>query len=84
MMRIHTKAFAISCGIVCGLCLCALTICGFFLGFGEGLLKLLISLLPGFNISPLGSIIGLGYGFAIGCFLGGLKATLYNRIYVRM
>lgn len=43
-------------------------------------LQLLSQFFIGYRVSFLGSIIGFGYGFAIGTFAGALFAGIYNKI----
>jgi len=83
-MRIHTKALAISSGIVFGLIVCLKTLAGMYLGYGMECLKIFQSIYPGYSISVVGSIIGLVYGFLSGAIVVGLIGWIYNRIFVRM
>ena len=84
MMRIHTKALAISCGIVCGGLICIKTLLGYFFGYGMEYLIILSSIYPGYSVSVVGSIIGLIYGFLNGAIVAGLVSWLYNKIFVRI
>ena len=43
-------------------------------------LQLLSQFFIGYRVSFLGSIIGFGYGFALGTFTGALFAGIYNKI----
>ena len=43
-------------------------------------LQLLSQLFIGYRVSFLGSIIGFGYGFALGTLAGALFAGIYNKI----
>ncbi|MCK4752199.1 MAG: bacteriophage holin [Planctomycetes bacterium] len=77
-MRLNVKAFALACGLLWGLGLCLLTwwIIAFEGATGE--VTMIGRLYKGYTISPIGSVIGLGWGFLDG-FLGGLIfAWLYN------
>lgn len=79
-MRLNVKAFAVTCGIVWGLGLFALT---WWIMLFEGPTKERTSigrLYRGYRISPLGSLIGLVYGFFDALFGGAVFAWLYNRL----
>jgi hypothetical protein len=84
MMRIHTKALALSCGIVFGLIICVKTLAGFFFGYAPGCLELFSGAFPGYSVSIVGSVIGLLYGFISGGIIGGLVGFFYNRLFVRL
>ena len=43
-------------------------------------LQLLSQFFIGYRVSFVGSIIGFGYGFALGTFAGALFAGIYNKI----
>ena len=43
-------------------------------------LQLLSHVFIGYRVSFVGSIIGFGYGFAVGTFAGALFAGIYNKI----
>jgi hypothetical protein len=43
-------------------------------------LQLLSQMFIGYRVSFIGSIIGFGYGFALGTFAGALFAGIYNKI----
>jgi hypothetical protein len=52
-----------------------------------GHLKLLAHYFPGYSVTPLGALLGLGYGFLSGFVLGVALATLVNlnhAIYLRL
>ncbi len=77
-MKLQIKAFALTCGLIWGLGLLALT--WWIIAF-EGATRdmLLIGhVYRGYNISPAGSIIGLLWGFADGFIGGAIFAWLYN------
>jgi hypothetical protein len=77
-MKLNIKAFAVACGIMWGL--------GLFLGtwwimLFEGATKetMFISLIyRGYNISAVGSLLGLVWAFFDGLIAGALFAWLYN------
>lgn len=82
-MNLNIKAFGLTCGIVWGIGLFALT--WWIIGF-EGATHettLIGRLYIGYNISPLGSIIGLVWAFFDGLIGGLVFAWLYNTIVKR-
>lgn len=79
-MKLNVKAIALSSGIIWGLGLFFLTwwIIAFEGQTGE---QTFIGMLyRGYNISAMGSIIGLIWGFADGLIGGFIFAWLYNKI----
>ena len=79
-MALNAKSFALTGGILWGLCMLITTILSVTTGYGTALLELMGSLYPGYSISWLGSIIGLVYGFIDG-FIGlYIFAWLYNKL----
>ena len=84
MMRIHSKALALSCGIVFGGVILIKTLAGFFFGYGLQCLEIIETLYPGYDISAVGSVIGFLYGFLTGGIIGGFIGVIYNRIFVRL
>ncbi len=77
-MKLNVKAFALACGLIWGLGLCALTwwIIAFEGATGEA--TLIGKVYRGYNISPWGSLIGLGWAFADGLIGGLVFAWIYN------
>ncbi len=79
-MKLNLKAFALACAIFWGF--------GLFIGtwwmiFMEGPSTeptLISRLYLGYRITPLGSIIGLAWGFVDGLISGAIFAWLYNRL----
>ena len=79
-MKLNTKAFALTCSLIWGFGLIALTwwIMAFEGQTGE--VTIVGKIYRGFSITPLGSLIGLGWALVDG-FVGGLIfAWLYNVI----
>ena len=79
-MKLNVKAFALACGLLWGIGLFLLTwwIIAFDGITGEA--TFIGRLYRGYNISPMGSIIGLVWAF-IDAFIGGaVLAWLYNLI----
>ena len=82
-MRLDVKAFALTCGLVWGLGIFILTwwIIAFEGTTGE--VTLIGRLYRGYNISPVGSIIGLIWAVIDGAIGGAVFAWLYNLIATR-
>ncbi len=79
-MKLNVKAFALTCALVWGFGLFLLT---WWLIWFEGVTRepLLIGrLYRGYNISPLGSLIGLAWAFFDALVGGAIFAWLYNRM----
>ena len=77
-MRLHVKAFALTCAIIWGLGLFLIT---WWLILLEGTPAdrfLLCRVYYGFSITPLGSFIGLICAFVDGLIGGAVFAWLYN------
>ena len=79
-MKLNIKAFALAFGLVWGLGLFCLTwwIIAFDGATGEA--TMIGHVYRGFNISPMGSLIGLVWAFADGAIGGAIFAWLYNFI----
>jgi hypothetical protein len=77
-MKLNVKAFALTCALIWGIGLFVLTwwIIAFEGSTGE--LFLIGHVYRGYNISPLGSVIGLIWGFADALIGGAMFAWLYN------
>ena len=77
-MKLNVKAFALTCGLVWGLGLFALTwwIIAFDGATGER--TLIGELYRGYSISPAGSLIGLAWALVDGAIGGAVFAALYN------
>ncbi len=82
-MKLNVKAFALMCGIVWGVGLFALT--WWIMAFDGATheVTLIGRLYRGYNISPLGSVVGLVYGFFDALVGGAIMAWLYNFIVER-
>ena len=82
-MQLNVKAFALACGIIWGLGLFILT--WWIIAFDgvTGDPTFIGKCYRGYTISPIGSIIGLCYGFADGLVGGALLAWLYNILAVK-
>ncbi|MDA8239305.1 MAG: bacteriophage holin [Nitrospiraceae bacterium] len=80
-MKIKPFALGLSLGAVWGGALFITTWLSYFTGYGKLFLNTLaVSIFPGYSISPLGSLLGLFYGFLDLFIMGMLAAWLYNGI----
>lgn len=80
-MRLSPLALGVSIGLVWGGALFITTWLSFFTGYGRLFLDALAgSIYPGYAISPIGSVLGLLYGFLDGLVSGALIGWIYNRI----
>ncbi len=79
-MKLNVKAFALTFALTWSILLFALT--WWFIVF-EGItneITFIGKLYRGYNISPLGSLIGIIWAFFDGLIIGGLFAWIYNGI----
>jgi hypothetical protein len=79
-MKLNMKAFAITSGLCVGFGLFAFT---WWVIVFDGITNdptLIGILYRGYNISPLGSFIGLGYGLIDGFIFGGIFSWVYNKL----
>jgi hypothetical protein len=79
-VKLNVKAFALACGLIWGVGLFLLT--WWIIAFDGATrdVTFLGWVYRGYNISPLGSIIGLVWGLADGAIGGAIFAWLYNLI----
>jgi len=79
-MKLNVKAFALTCGLVWGVALFLLT--WWFIAFegSTGDPTFFGRLYRGYNISPVGSIIGFIWALMDGAIGGAIFAWLYNFI----
>jgi hypothetical protein len=77
-MKLNVKAFAVTCGLMWGLGLFALT--WWIIAFDGATREIpFVGLVyRGYNISPVGSVLGLVWGFFDGLVGGAIFAWLYN------
>ncbi len=77
-MRLNPMRLGLAGGIVWGVSLLILTLLSVWTGYSTEFLNLINSIYPGYQISVVGGMIGLGYGFLDG-FVGlYIFAWLYN------
>ena len=79
-MKLNIKAFALACGILWGLGLFILTWWLIALDGATGEITFIGRLYRGYNISPIGSLFGLVWGFFDALIGGAIFAWLYNLI----
>jgi len=79
-MKLNIKAFALACGLVWGFGILFLTWWIIALDGATGEVPFLGRVYRGYNISPLGSIIGFAWALIDGAIGGAIFAWLYNLI----
>ncbi|MDD5722219.1 MAG: bacteriophage holin [Syntrophales bacterium] len=79
-MKLNVKAFALTCGLVWGFGLFFLTWWIIAFDGATGDPTFIGSLYRGYNLSPVGSFIGLAWAFVDGGIGGAIFAWLYNFI----
>ncbi len=79
-MKLNVIAFALACGLVWGLGLFLLTWWIIALDGATGQITFIERIYRGYDISPIGSIIGLIWALIDGTIGGAIFAWLYNLI----
>jgi hypothetical protein len=79
-MKLNTKAFSLTCGIVWGLGLFFLTWWMIAFGGATGEKTIIGKIYIGYSVSAAGSLIGLVWGFVDALIGGAIFAWLYNLI----
>jgi hypothetical protein len=82
-MSLNPKAFGLTAGIIWGLVLLVITLISTNTGYAAMFLNTIGSIYPGYSITPLGSIIGLIYGFADACIGFYIFARIYNWLEIK-
>jgi hypothetical protein len=83
-MKLKPLALGIALGTVWGGSLFITTWLSYYTGYGKLFLEALAqSIYPGYSISPIGSFLGLFYGFVDGLISATLIAWIYNKIAAR-
>lgn len=77
-MKLNVKAFALACGLIWGVGLFALTWWLIMLEGATGEKLGIGRFYIGYNVSALGSLIGMVWAFADAFIGGGIFAWLYN------
>ena len=83
-MRLNVRAFALTCGLLCGLGLFFVTLWIIAFDGASGEITFVGRIYRGYNISYLGSVFGLIWGFFDGLIGGAIFAWLYNLITGRL
>ena len=79
-MKLNVKAFALACGILWGLAMFSLAWWLILFQESVGEATLIGQVYRGFTVSPVGSLVGLGWGFLDALAGGALLAWLYNKL----
>ena len=78
-MKLRVRAFALTTGIVLGLAIFVVTLLYLVLNYESDTLIKLHKVLFAYNVTLLGSFIGLFWGFVYGSIGGSLFALMYNK-----
>ena len=76
--KLDRRIFGVSLGIVSGVLLAAVTWFMVLTQTATPNLEVLSEYLPGYTVTPFGSVVGLLYGFVYGFLIGWLFALLRN------
>ncbi len=79
-MMLNTKKFALAAGIFWSAFMFIFTIISAGTGYAFDFMHLFVQIYPGYDVTYMGSILGLVYGFFdgfIGCYI---FAWLYNKL----
>ena len=80
-MKLSPVALGVALGSVWGVSLFITTWISYYTGYGRLFLEVLAqSIYPGYTITPLGSFLGLLYGFADGFVSAALIGYIYNKV----
>jgi hypothetical protein len=80
-MKLKPFALGTALGLVWGGALFITTLLSSYTDYGKLFLEAIpLSLYPGYTISPLGSFVGLVYGFFDGMICGTIIGWIYNKI----
>ena len=83
-MRLNVKAFALTCGLVWGFGVLFLTWWIIAFDGATGQVTFIGRIYRGYNVSPIGSVIGLIWALIDGLIGGAIFAWLYNLIAARL
>ena len=83
-MRLNVKAFALTCGLVWGFGVLFLTWWIIAFDGATGQVTFIGRIYRGYNVSPIGSVIGLIWALIDGLIGGAIFAWLYNVIATRI
>ncbi len=80
-MKLKPVALGVALGTVWGVSLFITTLISYYTGYGKLFLEVLAqSIYPGYTITPLGSLLGLIYGFFDGFISATIIGWIYNKI----
>jgi hypothetical protein len=80
-VKLRPFALGVALGSVWGVSLFITTWISYYTGYGRLFLEVLAqSIYPGYTITPLGSFLGLVYGFADGFVSAALIGYIYNKV----
>lgn len=80
-MKLRPVALGVALGVVWGGSLFITTWVSYYTGYGKLFLEVLAqSIYPGYAISPIGSFLGLIYGFIDGLISATLIGWIYNKL----
>jgi len=79
IMRLRIRALALATGTVMGLAIFVITWLYIIMGYDGFTLEKITNFLFGYSIRPLGTFIGLGWGFLYGFIGGAIIGWLYNK-----
>ena len=79
-MKLNTKAFALTCGILFALLMLVMTIFMVLRGDTCSFMDNFTAIYPWYTVSWVGSVVGALWGFVDGLIGGALFAWLYNKI----
>ena len=83
-MRLSPVSLGIALGSVWGISLFVTTWISYYTGYGRLFLEVLAqSIYPGYAITPIGSFVGMFYGFLDGFVSAALIGWIYNKIIKR-
>lgn len=77
-MQLNVKAFALACGLIWGIGLCAITWWVILFDGPSADPTFIARVYRGYGLTPLGSLIGLAWGLVDGLVGGAIFAWLYN------
>ena len=77
-MKLNVKRFALATGTLWGLAIFLITLVAAGRGIGQEHLSHLSAIFIGYQVTYLGSIIGLVYGFVSGAVGGWVFSLIYN------
>ena len=83
-MLFNVRAFALTFALWWGVAVFLGTWWAIFRDTGSPGMDFLISLYPGYSVTPIGSLIGLFWGLMDGLFGGAIFAWLYNFIVAKL